>query len=83
MRRTRQPDVSLNSSCDVVEVFSRSQDPQDWSIAKRLVPSDWTKDEHLDYSTKGKVYMEIGRKEATLSDAERELAGVVRRFTEM
>ena len=33
-------------------------------------------------ATKGRAYMEIGRKEASLADVDRELSGVVRRFAE-
>ncbi|KAH9852031.1 hypothetical protein C2E23DRAFT_868869 [Lenzites betulinus] len=67
----------LRSDHDVVEVFSRGQNPQHWYIGKRNLGT--TPDgEAID----GEAYMEISRKETTLTDVDNELAGVVRRFTE-
>lgn len=64
--QTNDPEIS--------EVFSRGQNPQHWHIARRgLGMSDdgVVKD--------GEVYMEVFRKEASLSDVDNVLAGVVRR----
>ncbi|KAG6811705.1 hypothetical protein H0H92_006212 [Tricholoma furcatifolium] len=64
--QTRDPDIS--------EVFSRGLNPQHWHIA-RCSPSA---EEH-GASKPGEVYMQVFRKEATLSDVDNVLAGVVRR----
>ncbi|KAI1793552.1 hypothetical protein LXA43DRAFT_1001272 [Ganoderma leucocontextum] len=66
-----------SSGLDVHEVFSRGQNPQHWHIGKRGLGT--TADgRQLD----GEVYMEVGRKETTLTDVDNELAGVVRKFAE-
>ncbi|KAL5492528.1 hypothetical protein ACEPAI_3975 [Sanghuangporus weigelae] len=62
--------LELNS--DFQEVYSRGQNPQDWHLVKR----------GLDGNVKGNVFMEIGRKEASLVDVDSEILGVLRRFTE-
>lgn len=61
-----------SSGLDVHEVFSRGQNPQHWHIGKREPGT----------AADGEVYMEVGRKETTLTDVDNELAGVVRRFAE-
>lgn len=67
----------LRSDFNVSEVFSRGQNPQHWHVAKRgLSMSD---DARL---TEGEVYMEVARKESTLTDADNALAAVVRNFVE-
>ncbi|KAH9995037.1 hypothetical protein BJV77DRAFT_1097464 [Russula vinacea] len=53
---------------DATEVFSRTQGPQHWHIARR--------------EPEGTVYLEVLRKETSLSDVENELVGIVRRFRE-
>ncbi|KLO12705.1 hypothetical protein SCHPADRAFT_829091 [Schizopora paradoxa] len=59
-------------SPEILEVYSRRQNPQDWHLAKRI------------NSIKGMsgsfVYMEIGRKEASLPDVDGEISGVMRRY---
>ncbi|KAG6840668.1 hypothetical protein C0991_005216 [Blastosporella zonata] len=62
---------------DISEVFSRGLNPQHWHIARRGLSASAI-DEH---GTQGKeeVYMQIFRKEASLSDVDNVLAGVVRR----
>ncbi len=62
---------------DVLEVFSRGQNPQHWHIAKRGLGA--TSDGR---PLEGEVFMEVARKETTLTDVDNELAGVVRRFVE-
>ncbi|EJD07702.1 uncharacterized protein FOMMEDRAFT_143994 [Fomitiporia mediterranea MF3/22] len=57
---------------DLHEIYSRGQSPQDWHLAKRM-PGP---------GIRGEVYMEIGRKEASLVDVDSEITGVLRRFTE-
>lgn len=65
----------LHSELDAVEVFSRGQNPQHWHIAKRGL------DVVLEgQPSEGEVFMEIARKESSLTDVDNDLAGVVRRF---
>lgn len=77
MRHGGVSEVVSSSGFDVHEVFSRGQNPQHWHIAKR----------GLGINTEGapvhgEVFMEVARKESTLTDVDNELAGTVRRFTE-
>ncbi|KAJ8489172.1 hypothetical protein ONZ51_g3067 [Trametes cubensis] len=67
----------LRSDHDVLEVFSRGQNPQHWYIGKRGLGTDAD-----GRSIDGEAYMEVSRKETTLTDVDNELAGVVRRFIE-
>ncbi|KAF8074730.1 hypothetical protein FPV67DRAFT_1474742 [Lyophyllum atratum] len=61
---------------DISEVFSRGLNPQHWHVARRglgvTMDDQGTPEE-------GEVYMQIFRKEASLSDVDNVLAGVVRR----
>jgi hypothetical protein len=62
------------SDSEISEVFSRGQNPQHWHIARRglgVREDGAVKD--------GEVYMEVFRKEASLSDVDNVLAGIVRR----
>ena len=68
------PDVRI-SDFEVHEVFSRGQHPQHWHIAKRGLGTD--QDGNV---VDGEAFMEVARKETTLTDVENELAGVIRRF---
>ncbi|KAG7439785.1 uncharacterized protein BT62DRAFT_912493 [Guyanagaster necrorhizus] len=61
----------LESDLDVREVFSRGVNPQHWHIVQRALNRD----------TDGDVYLEISRKETSLSDVDNVLAGVVRRYS--
>jgi hypothetical protein len=56
----------LPSNGDVTEVFSRTQSPPHWHIARR--------------EPEGTVYLEVMQKEQSLADVENELVGIVRRF---
>ncbi|KAI0372716.1 hypothetical protein BV20DRAFT_990959 [Pilatotrama ljubarskyi] len=67
----------LRSDHDVLEVFSRGQNPQHWHIGKRGLGT--AADGRV---VDGEAYMEVSRKETTLTDVDNELAGVVRRFIE-
>ncbi|KAI0334536.1 hypothetical protein GY45DRAFT_1343283 [Cubamyces sp. BRFM 1775] len=67
----------LRSDHDILEVFSRGQNPQHWYIGKRGLGTD-ADGRAID----GEAYMEVSRKETTLTDVDNELAGVVRRFIE-
>ncbi|KAI0666785.1 hypothetical protein C8Q78DRAFT_1082689 [Trametes maxima] len=67
----------LRSDHDVLEVFSRGQNPQHWYIGKRGLGTS-PDGRAID----GEAYMEVSRKETTLTDVDNELAGVVKRFAE-
>ncbi|KAL1943046.1 hypothetical protein VTO73DRAFT_4717 [Trametes versicolor] len=67
----------LRSDHDVLEVFSRGQNPQHWYIGKRGLGTAAD-----GRAVEGEAYMEVSRKETTLTDVDNELAGVVRRFIE-
>ncbi|TBU44016.1 hypothetical protein BD309DRAFT_893366 [Dichomitus squalens] len=67
----------LRSGLDIHEVFSRGQNPQHWHIGKRGLGTT-TDGRQLD----GEVYLEVARKETTLTDVDNELAGLIRRFAE-
>lgn len=73
------PRSSITSDEDVLEVFSRGQSPADWHLVKRGLG---TTDARGAVSVQGDVYMEIARKEASLTDVDNEIAGVIRRFLE-
>ncbi|KAF5383614.1 hypothetical protein D9615_003725 [Tricholomella constricta] len=61
---------------DISEVFSRGQNPQHWHIARQGLGASAYGQRAAD---EGEVYMQIFRKEASLSDVDNVLAGVVRR----
>lgn len=65
------------SAMDISEVFSRGQDPQHWYVGKRGLGAAGD-----GRQVEGEAYMEVARKEATLTDVDNALAGVVRRFVE-
>ncbi|EDR14001.1 uncharacterized protein LACBIDRAFT_305341 [Laccaria bicolor S238N-H82] len=59
----------------ITEVFSRGQNPQHWHVAKRGLGSN--------DGDGGEVYLEVFRKEASLTDVDNVLAGIVRRSSLM
>ncbi|KAF8887294.1 hypothetical protein BD779DRAFT_512587 [Infundibulicybe gibba] len=68
----------------IVEVFSRGQNPQYWHVARRGLRVELgleISEESTDSTKKeeGEVYLEVFRKEASLSDVDNELAGIVRK----
>ncbi len=58
------------------EVFSRGQNPQHWHISRSGLGTSPSGEQ-----LHGEVYLEVARKESTLTDVDNELAGVVKRFT--
>jgi len=68
----------LRGDSDILEVFSRGQNPQHWHVSRRGLGTD--KDGS---PVKGEVYLESARKESSLADVDNELAGAVRRFVAM
>ncbi|KIP08810.1 hypothetical protein PHLGIDRAFT_87678 [Phlebiopsis gigantea 11061_1 CR5-6] len=65
----------LHGGFDIHEVFSRGQNPQHWHISRCGLGQSGE-------NVQGEVYMEVARKESTLTDVDNELAGIVRRFLE-
>lgn len=61
----------------ILEVFSRGQNPQHWHVTRRGLGVDKSGS-----SVDGEVYMEVSRKESSLTDVDNVLASVVRRFSE-
>jgi hypothetical protein len=53
-------------------VFSRGQNPQHWHVARRGLPTDQG-------TADGEVYLEVFRKETSLTDVDNALAGVIRK----
>lgn len=64
----------LRSNGDIAEVFSRGQNPQHWHVAKRGLAQGGEDD-----MSDAEAYMEVSRKESTLTDVDNELAAIVRR----
>ena len=61
----------------MLEVFSRGQNPQHWHVAHRgLGEEDDVGNEE------GGVYLEVMRKESSLTDVDNEMAGILRRYSE-
>ncbi|KAF8916240.1 hypothetical protein CPB85DRAFT_348549 [Mucidula mucida] len=60
----------FESDPDIREVFSRGVNPQYWHIAKR----GWTEE------ADGQIYMEVLRKETTLSDVDNVMIGALRKL---
>ncbi|KAJ7906037.1 hypothetical protein B0H13DRAFT_2021931 [Mycena leptocephala] len=61
----------------ISEVFSRGQNPQHWHVARRGVQDADAGDDGG--ATEEEVYMEVFRKEASLTDVDNALAGVIRK----
>ncbi|KAJ7210541.1 hypothetical protein GGX14DRAFT_626007 [Mycena pura] len=59
------------SDPDILDVFSRGQSPQHWHIARRGLGTEDGEAEE--------VYMEVFRKESSLTDVDNALAGVIRK----
>ncbi|KAJ7289118.1 hypothetical protein C8J57DRAFT_1706037 [Mycena rebaudengoi] len=69
--------ISISSNAtvatpDISEVFSRGQNPQHWHVARRGLPTDQG-------TADGEVYLEVFRKETSLTDVDNALAGVIRK----
>jgi hypothetical protein len=62
---------------EVSEIFSRGQNPQHWHVARRGLGQD-----RNGMRIDGDVYMEVSRKETSLTDVDNVLAGIVRRYSE-
>ncbi|KAF7308281.1 hypothetical protein HMN09_00676100 [Mycena chlorophos] len=60
------------SEPNISEVFSRGQSPQHWHIARQGLGTE-------EGFTQEEVFMEVFRKEATLTDVDNALAGVIRK----
>lgn len=60
----------------ITEVFSRVQNPQHWHVNRRGLGTDTRGVE-----VSGDVFLEVSRKEASLTDVDNVLMSVVRRFS--
>ncbi|TFK29668.1 hypothetical protein FA15DRAFT_581941 [Coprinopsis marcescibilis] len=70
----------LRKDPDVLEVFSRGQNPQYWHVARRgLAGHDAVDHDDSTPSRDGEMYLEVFRKEATLPDVDNVLAGSLRK----
>jgi len=65
----------LDKDSDVSEIFSRGQNPQHWHVIRRGLGVD-DRGRTLD----GDVFLEISRKEASLTDVDNVLVSIVKRF---
>ncbi|KAJ7509822.1 hypothetical protein B0H11DRAFT_1258604 [Mycena galericulata] len=59
----------------ITEVFSRGQNPQHWHVARRGLGTE----QGVGRAADEEVYMEVFRKEASLTDVDNALAGVIRK----
>ncbi|KAI0923963.1 hypothetical protein AcW1_006762 [Taiwanofungus camphoratus] len=65
----------LQSDLDVLEVFSRGQNPQHWHVAQRGLSQSGN-----GLMAESEVYMQVARKETTLTDVDNALGAVIRKF---
>ncbi|KAI5120376.1 hypothetical protein M0805_006898 [Coniferiporia weirii] len=65
---------AFESEQDRIEIISRGQSPQDWHVVKHGLGAGT--------ALHGDIYMEIGRKEASLVDVDNEVVAAIRRFLE-
>ncbi|KAJ8495807.1 hypothetical protein ONZ45_g12690 [Pleurotus djamor] len=68
----------IESSLDVSEVFSRGQNPQHWHVGRRGFPGVFD----ATASNGETVYLEVFRKEASLTDVDNSLVGIVKKGVE-
>jgi len=61
---------------EITEVFSRGQNPQHWHIGKRGLG---VSPENESECSEGAVFMEVFRKEASLTDVDNVLTGLVKK----
>jgi len=69
--------ATLSSGSDITEVFSRGQNPQHWHIGKRglrQAAGDGKESTNGDEA----IFLEVFRKESSLTDVDNVLAGVVK-----
>jgi len=69
--------ATLSSNSDITEVFSRGQNPQHWHIGKRG-PKQVVGDDNGDEA----IFLEVFRKETSLTDVDNVLAGIVKKSSE-
>ena len=60
---------------DISEVFSRGQNPQHWHVGRRGLGTDQD-----GIVAEGEVYMEVSRKESSLTDVDNVISGYIRKF---
>jgi len=73
------PKLDLNGvycrDSNISEVFSRGQNPQHWHVTRRGLGVD-----DNGHGIGGEVFLEVSRKEASLTDVDNVLVSVVKRF---
>ncbi|KAJ3976427.1 hypothetical protein EV361DRAFT_295472 [Lentinula raphanica] len=69
----------LRSQHSIQEVISRTQNPQNWHIARGV---SQTSEDGGQGDLSGEMYMQVFRKEASLTDVDNAVTGVVRRMEE-
>ncbi|KJA28021.1 hypothetical protein HYPSUDRAFT_34294 [Hypholoma sublateritium FD-334 SS-4] len=69
----------LDKDSEILEVFSRGQNPQYWHIAKRGLGKSTVEKQASGPSSDGEVFMEVFRKETSLTDVDNVLTGVVKK----
>jgi len=73
--------ATLSSGSDITEVFSRGQNPQHWHIGKRLRKAGGDGKESIKNGDET-IFLEVFRKETSLTDVDNVLAGIVRKSSE-
>ncbi|THV05574.1 hypothetical protein K435DRAFT_773740 [Dendrothele bispora CBS 962.96] len=68
-----------NSRLDIQEVFTKGMSPQHWHVGRKMDMVGNNSNE-VNGSRSGEVFMEVFRKEASLTDVDNGLTGVVRRL---
>ncbi|KAJ3792528.1 hypothetical protein GGU11DRAFT_802782 [Lentinula aff. detonsa] len=70
----------LQSQHNIQEVFSRGQNPQHWHIARSVSQTSARNEDQV--GMLGEMYMQIFRKEMSLTDVDNVLTGAIRRMEE-
>jgi hypothetical protein len=78
LSRNRYADIQIRDPA-IFEVFSRGQNPQHWHISKRGLAGADPADEDATSTSKGEMFLEVFRKEASLPDVDNVLASILRK----
>lgn len=75
--------VLTNPRCcrdpDVLEVYSRGQNPQNWHIAKRGLANPLEHEDNPRAARRGMAFLEVFKKEASLPDVDNVLASIIKK----
>ncbi|KAG2011843.1 hypothetical protein CC2G_011911 [Coprinopsis cinerea AmutBmut pab1-1] len=69
----------LRRDSNILEVFSRGQNPQHWHISRRGLSTHDSPEDEAHHSSSGEMHLEVFRKEATLPDVDNVLASILRK----